>query len=162
MLQRTKALQYGIGILAAFALCYFTIPYDKLKLYLDSGRAGVWAMVYFVTLSVALPSFFAKRRSQGMVVSIALNIGALVILTQAIWIPLKRVYGANFPAGVPNLVDLLVVLGFIVSGAFFLMPIGNTIGITPPRNWWLLFLAGCGGALFGGIMIGMGLNTLPG
>lgn len=160
MFQRNKALQIAIGIIAAFALCYVVVPHNLLKNWLDAGRVGMWATVFGVTVPIAIVSFFARRRKQGQVVAIALNLLAFVILIQATWIPIRRAYGHFVHDWVSDLMGMVIALAFIVSGAFFLMPIGNTTGVTPPRNWWFLLTAGIAGALFMGIMIGLGLQNV--
>lgn len=158
---QNRALQIAIGILAAYAVCYSIIPYERFKLYLDAGRVGIWGVVFAITFPVAFRSVFAKKRTQGGIVSIALHLTALIILIQAIWIPINRELGHMFWSWVSPVVSTLVVLGYICAGAFFLLPIGNTIGVTPPRNWWFLLWAGIVGALAAGVMIGLGLQSFP-
>lgn len=155
---KNRALYIAAGIIIAFAVCFYIVPYETLKRWLDAGRVGIWGVVWAITLNLAFTSFLERRRTGGQVVAIALNLVALIILVQAIWIPAKREFDMELMTS--QLIDCLVVLGFIVSGASFLMPIGNTIGVTPPRNWWFLLFAGVVGALFAGIMIGAGMQTL--
>lgn len=156
---KNRAFQVAFFVLLVFFVGYFTIPPARFKLYLDAGRVGIWAVVFFITANLALKSFLAKKRSSGEVVAIALNLTALVILVQAIWIPVNRELDRYISDWIPELVGPLIVLGYMVAGTFFLLPIGNTIGVTPPRNWWFMLFAGVIGALVAGIMIGLGLTS---
>lgn len=156
-----KAVWIALGILTTFTICSILIPENRFKLYLDAARVGVWAVVWFITLKVALQTMFsANHRTGGDILGVAINMTAGIILLQALWIPFKRELA--IPWGLPqnfrDVTDQLVVLGFLVAGVFYLMPIGNTIGVTPPRNYWFLLAAGVVGSLVAGVMIGLGLQ----
>jgi len=54
-----------------------------------------------------------------------------------------------------------IVLLYCLAGIGFLIPIGNTVGITPPRNYWFLLAAGVLGGTIFGLMIGLGIQAPP-
>lgn len=150
-------------IVALFLVTTLFVPPHELKRFMDAGRIAIYSVLWFVVARRAWHLYWSPGpRTGGEVAAVALSTLAATILIHAIWIPLKRDFSYTFPDWlVTGYVDSFVVLLFCVSGAGFLLPIGNVAGVTPPRNFWFLLSAAVVFGLVLGLMIGLGINSVP-
>lgn len=147
-------------ILAVFIVATLIVPPEELKRFMDAGRIAIYSVLWYVVAQRAWHLYWRPGpRTGGEVAAVALSTLAATILIHAIWIPLRRDFSHLFPDWVvPGYIDSFVVLMFCVSGAGFLMPIGNVAGVTPPRNFWFLLSAAVIFGLVLGLMIGLGIS----
>lgn len=154
-------VRFVVTLASVFLLATLFMPPEVMKRYLDAARIGIFAVLFAITVRTAWSLFWANSKTGGERAAVTLSLLAFTILVASIWIPLRREVGYLMP---PWLYDgymgCIIVLLYCVSGAGFLMPIGNEDGATPPRNYWFIAAAFGIGGVVAGLFIGMGI-TIP-
>lgn len=158
-LLRQKATLVALALALIFIAAATLLPPDRLKQIMDAGRFGFALIVALVCSIAAWESFRDGAREGGEQVTIAIALLWTVVTLQALWVPAQRDFG--LPAWVLALpINALIPYLYMISAAFFLIPIGNRKSTVPARNWQLLFGAGIVGGIAIGLMLGLGISSL--
>lgn len=177
-----RATHIAIGLLALFVVLAIAVPPESLKRGMDAGRLGFALAVFAICVSPAVWVFIKGVKSRFDQVTVAIALVWFVILTQAIWIPISAA-NPEVPAWVPaeyvpmllpylppsdsivlpswfprSQVAALFPYLFMISAAFFLIPIGNGRAEVPSGNWPLIAGACALGGTAVGLAIGLGFN----
>lgn len=154
---RHRATWTAFGLLLAYVLLALVTPPEHLKRLMDAGRFGFALAVAIVCTRPTLEVFRdgVQQRSDQVVVAVWL---VWVVTTfAALWIPANR--ELTFPEWAPTeQITALIPYLYMISAAFFLIPIGNGREDLPAGNWPLIFAAALIGAASVGAMFGFGLG----
>lgn len=152
---RQRATLTAIGLIMAFLILATVTPPEHLKRWMDAGRFGFAMTVAIVCARPAVEVFHHGAKDRGDQVIVAVFLVWALITAQAIWIPISR--EVALPVWFPETqVSAVFPYLFMVSAAFFLVPIGNGSKDLPTGNWPLIAVAGAIGAGAMGFMLGAG------
>lgn len=158
---RHRAIWAAFGLLLAYILLALVTPPEHLKRIMDAGRFGFALAVAIICTRPTLDVFRngVQQRSDQVVVAVWLI--WVVTTFAAVWIPANR--ELTFPGWVPTAqISAAIPYLYMVSAAFFLIPIGNGREDLPAGNWPLIFMAGVIGGAAVGLMFGLGIGSLIG
>lgn len=148
----------AVGLLVIYVAVAAITPPEYLKRLMDAGRFG---FALAVTIVCARPAFDvmkygARERSDQVVVAVWL-VWAVTTFA-ALWIPMNREI-VDMPSWVPrDQITALIPYLYMISAAFFLIPIGNGREDLPAGNWPMILVAAVVGAAAVGTMFGFGLG----
>lgn len=157
VLLRQRTTHIAIALLLGFMVLAAIVPPEPLKQSLDYGRAGFALSVFVVCILPAFRVFREGAKNPSDQITVAITLLWFVITFQSFWIPINR--DAPLPPWVPrDAISALVPYLYMISAAFFLIPIGN-IRETPSGNWPMIAAAGALGGLVIGLALGFGINS---
>lgn len=162
LIMTNTLVRVSIIVLLLFVVLALFVAPDRMTLYLDAARIGVYAVLLFVVSRRAWELYWGGAKTGGEIAAVALSTLALTILLHSIWAPARRDFGHLVPDWLERShISSFIVLLYCMAGVGFLMPIGNVTGVTQPRNYWFLVAAGVIFGLSAGLMIGLGIQAVP-
>lgn len=153
-----RATHIALGLMVLFFVLSIVVPVDTLKRVMDAGRLGFALAVSALCVVPAAYVFRDGAKTRADQVTVAIALVWVVITAQALWIPINR--EAGLPDWFPReQVSALLPYLYMISAAFFLIPIGNGREDLPTGNWPLIAGAAALGGLAIGLALGLGVSS---
>lgn len=156
-LSRQQAVLVAIGLLVLYVVMATVTPPEHLKRFMDAGRFGFALTVALVCARPAFEVFRQGARDRGDQVTVAVFLVWAVTTFAGAWIPANR--ELPWPEWFPNdQITAIIPYLYMISAAFFLIPIGNGSRDLPTGNWPVIAAAAAVGGTAVGFMLGMGVS----